>query len=95
MIPYGKQDISQEDIDTVLAVLKSWTVSKVKIPFNFGGEPCDMEATKRLSDKFGFKIIEDASHAISVKYLDFPIGSCEFSEISVSSFHPVKIITSG
>ena len=54
-----------------------------------------MAAIKRLSDKFGFKIIEDASHAIGAKYLDFPIGSCEFSEITVFSFHPVKIITSG
>ena len=50
---------------------------------------------KKLSDKYGFKIIEDASHAIGGKYKDQPVGSCNFSDITVFSFHPVKIITTG
>ena len=54
-----------------------------------------MEGIKKLSDKYGFKIIEDASHAIGGKYKDKPVGSCNFSDITVFSFHPVKIITTG
>jgi dTDP-4-amino-4,6-dideoxygalactose transaminase len=47
-----------------------------------------------LSKKYGFKIIEDASHAIGGKYLNEPIGNCRYSDITVFSFHPVKIVTS-
>ena len=54
-----------------------------------------MAAIKELSDEFGFKIIEDASHAVGGEYKQKPIGSCEYSDITVFSFHPVKIVTSG
>ena len=54
-----------------------------------------MAAIKKLSYEYGFKIIEDGSHAIGGLYNGNPIGSCEFSDITVFSFHPVKIITSG
>lgn len=68
---------------------------KVVIPVHFGGLPCDMKAIFRLSKQYGFKIIEDASHAIGAKYCGEPIGNCRYSDIAVFSFHPVKIITSG
>jgi UDP-4-amino-4,6-dideoxy-N-acetyl-beta-L-altrosamine transaminase len=68
---------------------------KVVIPVHLSGEPCDMAKIKALSDVYGFKIIEDASHAIGGQYRDKPIGSCVYSDITVFSFHPVKIITSG
>lgn len=66
---------------------------KIIIPVHFAGQSCDMQRIHRLSKEYGFKIIEDASHAIGGKYLDEPIGSCRFSDITVFSFHPVKIIT--
>ena len=68
---------------------------KVVIPVHFSGEPCDMAQVKALSREFDFKIIEDASHAIGGKYQGKPIGCCEYSDITVFSFHPVKIVTSG
>lgn len=66
---------------------------KVVIPVHLCGQPCEMERIHQLSQEFGFKIIEDASHAIGGKYQDEPIGSCRYSDITVFSFHPVKIIT--
>lgn len=74
---------------------KSNTLPKVVIPVHLTGEPCDMYSIKALSDEYGFKIIEDASHAIGGKFRNRPIGSCEYSDITVFSFHPVKIITCG
>lgn len=68
---------------------------KVVIPVHLCGQSCDMTSIYILSKKFGFKIIEDASHAIGGKYKGRPIGNCQFSDITVFSFHPVKIITSG
>lgn len=66
---------------------------KVVVPVHFSGQPCDMQAIYSLSKKYGFKIIEDASHAIGGKYKGEPIGNCRYSDITVFSFHPVKIIT--
>lgn len=66
---------------------------KVVIPVHLCGQSCDMAAIFRLSVEYGFKIIEDASHAIGGKYLNKPIGNCDYSDITVFSFHPVKIIT--
>ena len=66
---------------------------KIVIPVHFSGQSCDMKRIHSLSQEYGFKIIEDASHAIGGKYLDQPIGSCQYSDITVFSFHPVKIIT--
>lgn len=68
---------------------------KVVIPVHFAGQSCDMEAIYRLSLKYHFKIIEDASHAIGAEYKDAKVGNCQFSDICIFSFHPVKIITSG
>lgn len=66
---------------------------KVLVPVHFSGQPCDMAAIHTLSQKYGFKIIEDASHAIGGKYKGEPIGNGHFSDITIFSFHPVKIIT--
>ncbi len=68
---------------------------KVVIPVHFAGQPCDMVAIHALSQKYGFKIIEDASHAIGASYSGIKVGSCEHSDVTVFSFHPVKIITTG
>lgn len=72
---------------------KEGALPKVVIPVHFSGQPCDMAAIHALSQKYGFKIIEDASHAIGGKYKDEPIGNCRYSDITVFSFHPVKIVT--
>lgn len=66
---------------------------KVLIPVHLCGQPCDMASIYTLSQKYGFNIIEDASHAIGGKYKGEPIGNCRYSDITVFSFHPVKIIT--
>lgn len=68
---------------------------KVVIPVHFAGLPCDMQAIHALSKEYGFRIIEDASHAIGARYQNEPVGNCRYSDITVFSFHPVKIITSG
>ena len=72
---------------------KEGTLPKVVIPVHFSGQPCDMVAIRALSHKYGFKVIEDASHAIGGKYKEEPIGNCRYSDITVFSFHPVKIVT--
>jgi UDP-4-amino-4,6-dideoxy-N-acetyl-beta-L-altrosamine transaminase len=66
---------------------------KVVVAVHLCGQPCDMKAIHDLSLEYGFKIIEDASHAIGGRYLEQPIGACEYSDITVFSFHPVKIVT--
>lgn len=68
---------------------------KVVVPVHFSGQPCDMKSIHALAIRFGFKVIEDASHAIGGRYCGQPIGSGEFSDITVFSFHPVKVITTG
>ncbi len=68
---------------------------KVVIPVHLCGQPCDMEGIHALSQRYGFKIVEDASHAIGGKYKNEPIGNGHYSDITVFSFHPVKIITTG
>src|SRR5690606_15274044 len=68
---------------------------KIVVAVHLSGQPCDMEAFKKLSDQYGFYIIEDASHAIGGKYKNRPIGNGEYSDVTIFSFHPVKIITTG
>ncbi len=72
---------------------KQSKLPKIVIVVHFSGQSCDMQRVKDLSDQYGFKIIEDASHAIGGSYKNNKIGSCEFSDIAIFSFHPVKIIT--
>lgn len=71
----------------------SLPLPKVVIPVHLCGQPCEMEQIHQLSKEYGFSIIEDASHAIGGKYQGNPIGNCEYSDITVFSFHPVKIVT--
>lgn len=74
---------------------KANRLPKVVIPVHMCGQPCDMEAIRELGQEYGFAIIEDASHAIGSDYKGQPTGNCQYSDITVFSFHPVKIITSG
>jgi UDP-4-amino-4,6-dideoxy-N-acetyl-beta-L-altrosamine transaminase len=69
------------------------SLPKVVVAVHLCGQPCDMKAIHALSVEYGFKVIEDASHAIGGRYLEQPIGACEYSDITVFSFHPVKIVT--
>jgi len=72
---------------------KSGKLPKILVPVHFAGQPCDMPAIHDLSKRYGFKIIEDASHAIGATYNEIKVGSCTHSDITVFSFHPIKIIT--
>jgi UDP-4-amino-4,6-dideoxy-N-acetyl-beta-L-altrosamine transaminase len=74
---------------------KNGHLPKVVIPVHLCGQSCDMEDIYALSQRYDFRIIEDASHAIGGKYQDNPVGNCRYSDITVFSFHPVKIITTG
>ena len=67
---------------------------KILVVVHMGGEPCEMKKIYNLSKKYNFKIIEDASHALGSKYNGKLVGNCKYSEITVFSFHPVKIATS-
>jgi len=68
---------------------------KIIVPVHFAGQSCEMKEIWALSKEYGFKIVEDASHALGGEYLDNKVGNCEFSNITVFSFHPVKMITTG
>jgi UDP-4-amino-4,6-dideoxy-N-acetyl-beta-L-altrosamine transaminase len=81
--------------EKLIAAEKVGKLPKILIPVHLCGKSCDMESIYTLSQKYGFKIIEDASHAIGGKYKDNTIGNCRFSDITIFSFHPVKIITTG
>ena len=85
----------QESEKKLIKAEKEGRLPKIVIPVHFAGQSCEMEKIYQLSQKYGFKIIEDASHAIGGKYQDKPIGNCQYSDITVFSFHPVKIITTG
>lgn len=74
---------------------KAGTLPKVIIPVHLCGQSCNMAGIYELSLQYGFKIIEDASHAIGGRYMNEAIGNCRYSNITVFSFHPVKIITTG
>lgn len=89
-------NICKEALEEKLLIAKQeGKLPKILIPVHMCGQPCDMKAIHELSLQYGFKIIEDASHAIGAKYLEEPVGNCHFSDITVFSFHPVKIITTG
>lgn len=71
------------------------TLPKVVVPVAFAGQSCDMARIAELARRYGFRVIEDASHAIGASYGGRPVGCCEHADITVFSFHPVKIITTG
>jgi UDP-4-amino-4,6-dideoxy-N-acetyl-beta-L-altrosamine transaminase len=66
---------------------------KAIIPVHFSGQPCDMAAIGALAKRYGVKVIEDASHAVGADYRGVKIGAGAHSDMTVFSFHPVKIIT--
>jgi UDP-4-amino-4,6-dideoxy-N-acetyl-beta-L-altrosamine transaminase len=87
-------NLSIEELEKKLIKAKQENrLPKILIPVHFAGQSCDMKRIHSLSKEYGFSVIEDASHAIGGKYLDNPIGGCQYSDITVFSFHPVKIIT--
>ena len=77
----------------LIAAEKAGKLPKIVVPVHLTGQPCDMASIHALAQKYGFKIIEDASHAIGGEYKSEPIGNGRYSDITVFSFHPVKIIT--
>ena len=79
--------------EKLIEAKKKGKLPKIVIPVHLSGQSCDMKKINQLSLEFGFKIIEDASHAVGAKYEGMPVGDCRYSDITVFSFHPVKIIT--
>ena len=71
------------------------TLPKLVVPVHLCGSSCDMSSIAALADRYGFAVLEDASHAIGSSYQNQPVGNCRHSAICVFSFHPVKIITTG
>jgi UDP-4-amino-4,6-dideoxy-N-acetyl-beta-L-altrosamine transaminase len=89
-------NMSVEKLAEKLALAeKEGRLPKVVVPVHFSGQSCDMAGIHKLSQQYGFKVIEDASHAIGARYKGQPVGNCRYSDITVFSFHPVKIITTG
>ena len=87
-------NLSSKELEIkLIQAKKDNNLPKIVIPVHFAGQSCNMKKIHLLSQEYGFKIIEDASHAIGGKYLEKPIGGCQYSDITVFSFHPVKIIT--
>lgn len=71
------------------------TLPKALIPVHFAGRSCDMRAIAKLANRYNIRVIEDASHALGARYRQRPVGCCDYSDITIFSLHPVKIITSG
>ena len=79
--------------EKLVAAERAGRLPKVVIPVHLAGQSCDMAAIHSLSERYGFRIIEDASHAVGADYLGRPVGDCRYSDITIFSFHPVKIVT--
>jgi UDP-4-amino-4,6-dideoxy-N-acetyl-beta-L-altrosamine transaminase len=73
----------------------AWRLPKVIVPVHFAGQSCDMARIGALARRYGIRVVEDASHAIGAEYQRRPVGDCAHSDITVFSFHPVKIVTTG
>lgn len=87
-------NMSVEALEAKLIVAeRQGKLPKIVIPVHFAGQSCEMERVRALAQRYGFKVIEDASHAIGGSYLGQPVGSCRYSDVTIFSFHPVKIIT--
>jgi len=76
-------------------LMKSTVKPKIVIPVHFSGQSCEMEKIYDLSKKYGFTVLEDASHALGADYQGRKVGCCQYSDMAVFSFHPVKMITTG
>lgn len=102
---YCRADVDFVDIDdstynmSVSALKEKLEKSKIKpkvvVPVHLAGQSCEMREIYDISKQYGFTVIEDASHAIGADYKDTKVGSCKYSDMTVFSFHPVKIITTG
>jgi UDP-4-amino-4,6-dideoxy-N-acetyl-beta-L-altrosamine transaminase len=89
-------NLSSDELERKLELAKSQEkLPKIVIPVHFSGQSCQMDRVSELAKNYGFQVIEDASHAIGASYQGKPVGSCQFSDMAVFSFHPVKIITTG
>jgi UDP-4-amino-4,6-dideoxy-N-acetyl-beta-L-altrosamine transaminase len=86
------RNMSVAALDARLRSTPEAELPDILVPVDFAGVPCDLAAMRELADRYGFRILEDASHAVGARYRDEPVGS-RFADISVFSFHPVKIIT--
>ena len=81
--------------EKLIEVQRKGRLPKIVVPVHYAGQACDMTRIHALAQQYGFKIIEDASHAIGGRYKGEPIGNGRYSDITIFSFHPVKIITTG
>ena len=81
--------------EKLLIADKKNNIPKILIVVHMAGQSCDMKSISEICDQYNIKIIEDASHALGSEYNFKKVGSCEFSDITVFSFHPVKMITTG
>ncbi|WP_196158123.1 UDP-4-amino-4,6-dideoxy-N-acetyl-beta-L-altrosamine transaminase [Reinekea sp. G2M2-21] len=89
-------NMSVDALQQKLALAKPQNrLPKVIIPVHFAGAPCDMREISQLARSYGISVIEDASHALGARYGETIVGDCSYSEITVFSFHPVKMITTG
>ena len=90
-------DIEGDTANIDLNEIRSKITDKTKalIPVHFAGHPCEMKEIKEIADKHGLIVIEDAAHALGAEYKGSKIGSCEYSDMAIFSFHPVKSITTG
>jgi UDP-4-amino-4,6-dideoxy-N-acetyl-beta-L-altrosamine transaminase len=87
-------NLCSEDLERkLIEAQRKGCLPKIVVPVHLCGQSCNMERIHALAGKYGFKVIEDGSHAIGGKYRGEPIGNCRYSDITVFSFHPVKIIT--
>lgn len=93
-ISYNTGNIDPDEFENKLKkAKKNNTLPKIVIPVHFGGHPTDQKKIWKLANQYNVKVIEDASHSLGAKNLNVKIGSCKYSDITVTSFHPVKTIT--
>jgi UDP-4-amino-4,6-dideoxy-N-acetyl-beta-L-altrosamine transaminase len=90
------RNLSVEALEQKLrAAAATGRLPKVVVAVHFAGQPCDMESIQALAHEYGFRVIEDAAHALGARSDDVPVGACRHSDATVFSFHPVKSITTG
>jgi len=77
------------------AAARDGCLPTIVVPVHFAGQSCDMRAIHALGQRYNFRIVEDAAHAIGADYLDGKVGNCRYSDIAIFSFHPVKVVTTG
>ena len=84
------------DIDQIEQVIIDSSNIRAIFPVHFGGLPCDMERIKNIADKYNLAVVEDAAHALGATYSDnSKVGNCQYSDMTIMSFHPVKGIAAG